>query len=55
MHVLLDAILPAVAGCHETLALQLLDRFDIRGLKWPSALLYRAAWLDLPRLAEKLL
>ncbi|KAL2842896.1 ankyrin repeat-containing domain protein [Aspergillus pseudoustus] len=55
MHVLLDAILAAVAGCHETIALQLLDRFDIKGSKWPPALLYRAAWLDLANLAEKLL
>lgn len=53
--VLLDTILAAVAGGHETVALELLERFNIGDSKWPPALLYRAAWLNMPRLAERLL
>ncbi|KAL4938697.1 ankyrin repeat-containing domain protein [Aspergillus oleicola] len=52
---LLNAIQAAASGCHEAMALQLLDRFNIGDSKWPPALIYRAAWLDMPRLVERLL
>ncbi|KAL4967300.1 ankyrin repeat-containing domain protein [Aspergillus stella-maris] len=52
---LLNAIQAAASACHEVTALQLLDRFDIGDSKWPPALMYRAAWLDMSRLVERLL
>ncbi|KAL4793502.1 ankyrin repeat-containing domain protein [Aspergillus venezuelensis] len=52
---LLKAIQAAASGSHEAPALQLLDRFDIGDFKWPPALMYRAAWLDMSSLVERLL
>lgn len=52
---LLNAIQVTASGCHETITLQLLDRCDFGDSEWSPALIYRAAWLNMPRLVERLL
>ncbi|KAE8144895.1 ankyrin repeat-containing domain protein [Aspergillus avenaceus] len=49
------AVHAATSSGQENVASALLDTINTDVLKWPPSILYRAAWLDLPQLAEKVL